>query len=39
VVPHLGSATHETRRRMAELSVDNLTAGLAGKPLPHEIRA
>lgn len=39
VVPHLGSATHETRRRMAELSVDNLIAGLAGKPLPHEIRA
>lgn len=39
VVPHLGSATIETRRRMAELSVDNLLAGLAGKPLPHEIRA
>lgn len=39
IVPHLGSATHETRRRMAELSVDNLRAGLAGKPLPHEIRA
>lgn len=39
VVPHLGSATHETRRRMAELSVDNLIAGLAGKPLPNEIRA
>jgi len=39
IVPHLGSATHETRSRMAELSVDNLRAGLAGKPLPHEIRA
>jgi glyoxylate reductase len=39
VVPHLGSATHETRRRMAELSVDNLIAGLAGNPLPHQIRA
>ncbi|MCE9603708.1 MAG: D-glycerate dehydrogenase [Planctomycetia bacterium] len=39
IVPHLGSATLETRRRMAELSVDNLRAGLAGKPLVHEVRA
>ena len=38
IVPHLGSATHETRRRMAELSVDNLRAGLAGQALPHAIR-
>ncbi|AWM38427.1 Glyoxylate/hydroxypyruvate reductase B [Gemmata obscuriglobus] len=33
ITPHLGSATEETRRRMAELSVQNLFAGLAGKPL------
>lgn len=33
VTPHLGSATEETRYRMAELSVQNLFAGLAGKPL------
>jgi glyoxylate reductase len=35
VVPHIGSATHRTRERMAELAVDNLLAGLAGTPLPH----
>ena len=34
ITPHLGSATEETRRRMAELSIDNLLAGLEGKPLP-----
>ena len=31
--PHVGSATEQTRRRMAELSVENLLAGLAGRPL------
>ena len=35
VVPHIGSATHAARERMAELAVDNLLAGLAGQPLPH----
>jgi phosphoglycerate dehydrogenase-like enzyme len=38
IVPHLGSATIETRREMARLSVENLMAGLAGKPLLHEVR-
>ncbi len=33
VTPHLGSATEQTRRRMAEVSVENLLAGLAGRPL------
>ncbi|HEX2171267.1 MAG TPA: D-glycerate dehydrogenase, partial [Dehalococcoidia bacterium] len=37
VIPHLGSATIETRTKMALLAVDNLLAGLAGRPLPHEI--
>jgi glyoxylate reductase len=36
VLPHLGSATHATRERMAGLAVDNLLAGLAGRPLPKE---
>jgi glyoxylate reductase len=35
VVPHIGSATHTARTRMAELAVDNLLAGLAGEPMPH----
>ena len=29
VVPHIGSATHRTRERMADMAVDNLLAGLA----------
>lgn len=33
VVPHIGSATTETRTAMAKLTADNLLAGLAGKPL------
>ncbi len=35
VVPHLGSASHETRAEMADIAVDNLLAGLRGDPLPH----
>jgi lactate dehydrogenase-like 2-hydroxyacid dehydrogenase len=38
VLPHLGSATENTRARMADLAVDNLLAGLAGETLPHEFR-
>jgi glyoxylate reductase len=35
VVPHIGSATHAARARMTELAVENLLAGLAGRPMPH----
>jgi glyoxylate reductase len=35
IVPHIGSATHQTRRRMAELACLNLLAGLSGQRLPH----
>jgi glyoxylate reductase len=38
ITPHLGSATVETRRRMAELSVENLMAGLEGRPLVREVK-
>lgn len=34
VLPHVGSATHAARERMAERAVDNLLAGLTGEPLP-----
>ncbi|MCA1324626.1 2-hydroxyacid dehydrogenase [Herbaspirillum sp. alder98] len=34
-LPHIGSATHETRLAMAELAVDNLIAGLRGETVPH----
>ena len=37
ITPHLGSATVETRRRMAEISVENLLAGLRGEPLLHSV--
>ena len=37
VVPHIASATHATRGRMADMAVDNLLAGLAGRPMPHQV--
>ncbi len=37
ITPHLGSATEQTRQRMAEMSVDNLLAGLSGQPLPYPV--
>ncbi len=37
VLPHIGSATHTTRARMADLAVDNLLAALAGNPMPHPV--
>jgi lactate dehydrogenase-like 2-hydroxyacid dehydrogenase len=36
--PHVGSATHETRRAMSQLVLDNLDARFAGKPLLTEIK-
>jgi glyoxylate reductase len=37
VLPHLGSATHATREKMAAMSVDNLLAGLRGEPMPNQV--
>jgi glyoxylate reductase len=37
VLPHLGSATHATRERMAEMAADNLLAGLRGERMPHQV--
>jgi glyoxylate reductase len=37
IAPHLGSATEQTRQRMAEMSIDNLLAGLAGQALPFRV--
>ena len=34
LTPHIGSASAATRIRMAELAVENLVAGLEGRPLP-----
>ncbi len=35
IVPHIGSATHGTRKAMAESACRNLLAGLSGLPLPN----
>jgi phosphoglycerate dehydrogenase-like enzyme len=35
VVPHIGSATWNTRRAMAERACENLLAGLEGSKLPY----
>ena len=34
-LPHIGSASIATRIKMAQMAVDNLLAGLAGRRLPH----
>lgn len=35
VVPHLGSASHATRIKMADMAADNLLAGIRNERLPH----
>jgi glyoxylate reductase len=35
ILPHIGSATWNTRRRMAERACENLLAGLEGRKLPY----
>lgn len=35
VLPHIGSASLQTRAKMAAMAVDNLLAGLRGERLPH----
>ena len=37
ILPHLGSATVETRREMARISIENLAQGLEGRPLLHTV--
>jgi glyoxylate reductase len=39
ITPHIGSATRAAREKMAALAVDNLLAGLDGKPMPHQANA
>jgi glyoxylate reductase len=35
LLPHIGSASHATRERMADMAVDNVLAGLRGERLPN----
>ena len=37
ILPHLGSATIETRREMARMSIENLQLGLRNEPLLHTV--
>lgn len=39
IAPHLGSATEQTRQKMADISVENLFRGLRGEPLLHRVEA
>ena len=39
LLPHVGSATVATRRRMAAMAVDNLLAGLEGRTPPNWVNA
>ncbi|KAG1055312.1 hypothetical protein G6F43_002729 [Rhizopus delemar] len=37
ILPHIGSATLETRERMASMSLDNVLAALNNQPLPFSV--
>ncbi|KAI8073190.1 D-isomer specific 2-hydroxyacid dehydrogenase [Gongronella butleri] len=37
IVPHIASATMETRERMANMSLDNTLAGLQSQPVPYGV--
>jgi len=37
LLPHIGSATMGTRRRMAEMVAENIILGLNGKPLSNPV--
>lgn len=38
IVPHIGSATINTRNRMASMAAANLIAGVRGEPLPNAVK-
>ncbi|MDE1844150.1 MAG: D-glycerate dehydrogenase [Thaumarchaeota archaeon] len=38
VMPHSGSATVETRKKMAEITIKNLVLGLAGKKMIYQVK-
>jgi glyoxylate reductase len=39
VVPHIGSATWSARERMTQIAVENILAGVEGRPLPYQVPA
>jgi len=38
VLPHIGSATVETRTAMSLLTARNILSALSGKPMPSQLR-
>jgi len=36
ILPHIGSATHATREKMAEIAALNLIAAIRDEPMPSE---
>ncbi|KAG0169159.1 hypothetical protein DFQ30_003914 [Apophysomyces sp. BC1015] len=38
VLPHIASATYDTRELMADMCIENILAGLDNKPLPYEVK-
>ncbi|XP_053321799.1 glyoxylate reductase/hydroxypyruvate reductase-like [Spea bombifrons] len=38
ILPHIGSATYDTRNAMSVLTVNNLLKGLTGEPMPCELK-
>jgi len=37
IVPHIGSASRETRDKMAEMATENVLTALTGKPVPNPV--
>lgn len=37
LVPHIGSSTAETRKKMAQITIQNLIAGLEGKEMAYSV--
>lgn len=37
LAPHIGSSSAETRKRMAEITIQNLISGLQGKKMPYPV--
>lgn len=39
IAPHIGSASYKTRKKMADMAIENLIAGLKGQELPYRVDA
>ncbi|BAZ09672.1 glyoxylate reductase [Calothrix sp. NIES-4071] len=39
IAPHIGSASYKTRKKMADMAIENLIAGLKGEQLPYSVNS